>query len=1033
MSGHHCVEALELRLLMDARFTWIDLDGGAWQTTTNWQRVLGQSTSGYPSTSGDIATFEVENRAQTIFFNRNESIPIVQVVEGQPTFDLNGYTLRLVGLPGGLVVSSDRTPEYTPRMGVDVPKASIVDGTVVASSVFVGGLARESRPPSPDDAELTVGAGGILQVGQFGMQVGYTSNGTTWGTGTVRINGGGKIIHDFDYTVNVTGSVLINHSGSEWRGADIDFRQGGSSLYVENGGRFSGGVSGSSGGNNIADTVIVQGNASFNGSLFSGDNGVRFLAYNGATVETSFVNVSRSNTAVPKPVFLVEDPGTTWSNLGNVSVGGRNGSDQNSSKYGGILAINDGGQATILGTLNVGFQGEVHLLSGGLSVQGISLGADTVFNWETGRLTINGGTVTGTSGFWRQDATILNGGKTLELLGGATISRNALTVSNDSTVRLIGGSAFTTSTVSSAGTITVEDSTLTGTITATGGTLEGRGTINGLVRMDGTSPVTLAVRQGALKTYDLDLHDRTTFFTEFTSERNAQLQATGTVRLDEAELRFHIPTQRSFGRGEQVVLIQNDGTDAIVGKFRFREEGVYRTLNEGSRFIHSGREWEISYRGGDGNDVSIMEVLPPVASSLVGFVNGNWWIASADGEGNYSSRIAATGPASTFRRVVQGDFNGDGREDIAVWMSNREWRVGIANESGQFIYTTWTTWASSEIKEIHVGDFNNDGRDDIIGLFKNENRGRWWVAISEGDKFVNRHWGDHGNYNGIHTVLVGNFDGVKGDDLSIVATSGLVWMAKTSNTRFQYLESHRWNLTNGFHFAQVGNFNGDTRDDILAVFGNGVTRSVYVAKSLGPAEGFYSSKWTELTVTQSLDAVVVGDFDGDGRSNVALLLNGTKLWCGRSNGQRFAMEHWLNWTAVSEGFESIAVGDSNADGLADIIARVPNGTWYSAQSTGSSFVNRNLVQWSATADWQYVRVGQFTTPAPRSSGAAVSEDQNLAATARRWMDLSAQPLPNPAGEQHKVLPQLPAGEAFGASFDDFGSGDLLEYLARLAL
>ncbi|MCG6158207.1 ELWxxDGT repeat protein [Rubinisphaera margarita] len=361
----------------------------------------------------------------------------------------------------------------------------------------------------------------------------------------------------------------------------------------------------------------------------------------------------------------------------------------------------------------------------------------------------------------------------------------------------------------------------------------------------------------------------------------------------------------------------------------------------------------------------VLEGPPPIpVSSLLGFANGNWWLSSADANGDFTSAVSASGPASLFREAVQGDFNGDGVQDVAVWLLNGEWRVGLANGAGQFTFTTWTSWTHADIKEVHVGDFNDDGRDDIIGLFRSGDRGRWWVAQSDGSRFANRHWGDYGNYNGINTVLVGNFDGVKGDDLTVIATSGVVWMVKTSNTRFQYLNSHRWNLSNGFEFVQVGNFNGDHRDDVLAVFGTGVNRSVFVAKSIGPAMGFYSSKWSEWTVNQSLDAVVVGDFDGDGRSNVVALLNGTKLWYGASDGRRFEMRFWLDWSEVAGGIVDVAVGDINGDGLADILGRTSNGKWRTAESNGSSFADRYVIGWSASAIWKHVMIGNFTTPRP---------------------------------------------------------------------
>ncbi len=368
-----------------------------------------------------------------------------------------------------------------------------------------------------------------------------------------------------------------------------------------------------------------------------------------------------------------------------------------------------------------------------------------------------------------------------------------------------------------------------------------------------------------------------------------------------------------------------------------------------------------------------LERSATTATSLIGFVNGNWWMTSANTNGNYSNHVAASGPASSFRQVLQGDFNGDGLQDVAAWLHNGQWQVGLANGSGRFTFSTWTTWTHPNIKEVHVGDFNEDGVDDIIGLFKNGDRGRWWVGQSNGTRFINRHWGDYGNYNGIHSVLVGNFDGVKGDDLTVIATSGVVWMVKTSNTRFQYLNSHRWNLSNGFEFAQVGNFNEDTRDDVLAVFGTGVNRSVFVAKSTGPATGFHSSKWSDWTVNQSLDAVVVGDFDGDGRSNVAALFNGTKLWYGKSNGTSFAMQFWLNWSEVSGGIVDVSVGDTNGDGLADILGRTSNGAWHTAESTGQGLVDRVFARWSPTASWQHVMSGTFTYPSAAMSEAAAFE------------------------------------------------------------
>jgi len=362
-------------------------------------------------------------------------------------------------------------------------------------------------------------------------------------------------------------------------------------------------------------------------------------------------------------------------------------------------------------------------------------------------------------------------------------------------------------------------------------------------------------------------------------------------------------------------------------------------------------------------------------SSIIGFVNGNWWISRPDENGNYTTEVAAQGPASDFQKVVSGDFNGDGIQDVAAWLHNGEWRVGLGSADGRFTFSTWTSWTAPGIKEVHVGDFNDDGRDDIIGLFNNGDRGRWWVARSEGDGFVNRHWGNYGNYHGISDVLVGNFDGVKGDDLAVIANSGVVWMVKTSNSRFQYLNSHRWSLNSGVEFTQAGDFNGDGREDIVAAFGTGRDRSLFVAKSVGPANGFASVKFADLTVTQTFDSLLVGDFNNDGRDDVVARLNGSKWWVGEAGINTFEFGYWGDWSFVSGELTDVRIGDTNGDGISDILGRDSNGRWFAGESNGNSFNDRLIETW-APVDWQFVQVGDFSADRPAHSPTAIalSED-----------------------------------------------------------
>jgi hypothetical protein len=55
--------------------------------------------------------------------------------------------------------------------------------------------------------------------------------------------------------------------------------------------------------------------------------------------------------------------------------------------------------------------------------------------------------------------------------------------------------------------------------------------------------------------------------------------------------------------GTIYTLIANDGTDAVVGTFA--------GLPEGKIFTANGQLWQISYVGGDGNDVTLQAVPRP--------------------------------------------------------------------------------------------------------------------------------------------------------------------------------------------------------------------------------------------------------------------------------------------------------------------------------------------------------------------------------------------------------------------------------------
>ncbi|MCG6158614.1 FG-GAP-like repeat-containing protein, partial [Rubinisphaera margarita] len=362
--------------------------------------------------------------------------------------------------------------------------------------------------------------------------------------------------------------------------------------------------------------------------------------------------------------------------------------------------------------------------------------------------------------------------------------------------------------------------------------------------------------------------------------------------------------------------------------------------------------------------------LPALPTSITGFVNENLWLTSRDGNGNYDTALASETPFPDghIANSFQGDFNGDGREDIAFQMTNGEVYVGTSDNLGNFAFTLWTTLRMSGVKTLQVGDFNADGLTDLVGVYESAGAARLWVYESTGTSFISDEYGTYASYGDVQTVLVGNFDGVNGDDLAIMNSTGVWWVAKSdaAGTRFLYGTAwERWDATRTITDIQVGDFNGDGSDDILGVFtipAVATQRSIVVGLSQGSE--FDSSVWRRATVIGTLDAVVVGDFDNDDNDDFALLINQQDWMVGLADpaNVRFGYASWGTSTYTGNA-QNIGIGDTNGDGRADIFLRDAGSRWHAVESSGSSFATREIEQWSSTANWQHVKFGSFG-PAP---------------------------------------------------------------------
>ena len=142
----------------------------------------------------------------------------------------------------------------------------------------------------------------------------------------------------------------------------------------------------------------------------------------------------------------------------------------------------------------------------------------------------------------------------------------------------------------------------------------------------------------------------------------------------------------------------------------------------------------------------------------------------------------------------------------------------------------------------------------------------------------------------------------------------------------------------------AGDFNGDGRDDLAGVDAGGEW-------TIGVSTGtqFLLSQWGSWTNTVNWSHILTGDFDGNGFDDIVGTNPVTRGWrVLLVDGQSFASA--TTWGYATPGWNNAQVADANRDGLDDLVGQNTTGTWYTGLSGGTGFTSQN---WTQGANAQY--------------------------------------------------------------------------------
>jgi len=323
--------------------------------------------------------------------------------------------------------------------------------------------------------------------------------------------------------------------------------------------------------------------------------------------------------------------------------------------------------------------------------------------------------------------------------------------------------------------------------------------------------------------------------------------------------------------------------------------------------------------------------------SILGMAGDEIVVSRTTGSTLTNSPVGTLPAGVTWVNHVSGDFDGDGRADIASQTDAGAWWVTTTPASGPSVPRLWATLAVFQFAT--VGDFDADGRDDIA--VRNETNGSWRVLTSTGSTFTSSRFGRWNADLTWSNVLAGDFTADGRTDIVGQRSDGAWVVAASTGTSFA---STVWTYLSIGQFGTIGDFNDDGRDDVAVR--NPVNGSWRVLSSSGT--GFTPLKFGSWDPAASWSNVRAGDFNGDDRTDlVGQRADGT-WFVSTSGASGFTTS---GWTVLSIG-QFATVGDFNADGLDDVAVRNPaNGAWRLLSSDGASFTSSRFGEWPSAKAW----------------------------------------------------------------------------------
>ena len=267
-----------------------------------------------------------------------------------------------------------------------------------------------------------------------------------------------------------------------------------------------------------------------------------------------------------------------------------------------------------------------------------------------------------------------------------------------------------------------------------------------------------------------------------------------------------------------------------------------------------------------------------------------------------STLLTAGGNAVTLSSAwtVDGvaDLSGDGKSDVLLRNSNgtlADWTMNGSQISASQLLTSQgaTVTLGPAWSVSGLGDFNGDGKSDVLLRNSNGTFADWTMNGSQ------------------------------------IASSQLLTSQGATET-----------LGSAWSVAGIGDFNGDGLADLLLRNANGTFADWSMNGSKIASSQLLTAQGATVTLGSAWSVAGVGDFNGDGLADVLLRNSNGTLADWTMNGSKIASSQLLTsggaTVTLDPSWSIAALGDFNGDGKSDILLRNTSGAFVEWTMNGSA-------------------------------------------------------------------------------------------------